>query len=310
MASKSSDAVVRSGWQWRTRQFGHKYGTGLMFFLPFFILFTLFIIVPVIISFVTSLCRYDLINKAQWAGVDNYVHVFLEDDVFTIALKNTLTIAVISGPAGYLASFLMAWIIHQVRFKRLYSLAFYAPSICSAIAMSAVWLYLFSGDRYGFINNFLMRIGAITEPIQWNTDIQTILPVVILISVWMSMGSGFLVFLAGLQNIPRSLYEAARVDGIRNPVQELIYITLPAMKPQLLFGAINSIMGAFAAFDVPVAVAGMPSPSYAAHTLVAHLYDYAFVRFDMGNASTVAVLLFALTFVLQRICFRIFAEKD
>ncbi|MBS5660174.1 MAG: sugar ABC transporter permease [Clostridiales bacterium] len=310
MTSKTSNTATRSGWQWRFRRFGHKYGTGLMFFLPFFTLFALFIIVPVIISFATSLCRYDLINAPKWAGIDNYIHVFLEDDVFLTALKNTLTIAIISGPAGYLASFLMAWFINQVRFKRLYSLAFYAPSICSAIAMSAVWLYLFSGDRYGFINNFLMQIGAITEPVQWNTDIQTILPVVILISVWMSMGSGFLVFLAGFQNIPRSLYEAAKVDGIRNPVQELIYITLPAMKPQLLFGAINSIMGAFAAFDVPVAVSGMPSPGYASHTLVAHLYDYAFIRFDMGNASTVAVLLFTLTFVLQRICFKIFAEKE
>ncbi len=294
----------------RLRAFRRRYGTGLMFFLPFFILFALFIIVPVVMSIGTSLCHYDLINPPRWAGISNYIQVFLEDEVFMIALKNTLWIAAISGPAGYLASFLMAWFINQVRFKKLYSLAFYAPSICSAIAMSTVWLYLFSGDRYGLINNVLFRLGVISDPIQWTTNVNTILPVVILISVWMSMGSGFLVFLAGFQNIPRSLYEAARVDGIRNPVQELLYITLPVMKPQLLFGAINSIMSAFAAFDIPVAVAGMPSPSYAAHTLVAHLYDYAFIRFDMGNASAVAVLLFAMTFVLQRICFRVFADRD
>lgn len=294
----------------KLRRFFHTYKTGLAFFLPFFLLFVLFILVPVLISFVTSLCRYDLINPPSFAGLSNYAQVFLEDDVFLLALKNTLVIAAVSGPAGYLASFLMAWFIHQVRFKRLYSLAFYAPSICSAIAMSTVWLYLFSGDRYGFVNNVLFRLGVITEPIQWNTNVHTILPVVILISVWMSMGSGFLVFLAGFQNIPASLYEAARVDGIRNPVQELWYITLPVMKPQLLFGAVNSVMGAFSAFDIPVAVAGMPSPGYAAHTLVTHLYDYAFIRFDMGKASTVAVLLFLLTFWLQRLCFRIFAERE
>ena len=278
----------------KLRRFFHTYKTGLAFFLPFFLLFVLFILVPVLISFVTSLCRYDLINPPSFAGLSNYAQVFLEDDVFLLALKNTLVIAAVSGPAGYLASFLMAWFIHQVRFKRLYSLAFYAPSICSAIAMSTVWLYLFSGDRYGFVNNVLFRLGVITEPIQWNTNVHTILPVVILISVWMSMGSGFLVFLAGFQNIPASLYEAARVDGIRNPVQELWYITLPVMKPQLLFGAVMSISSAFAVGYANAAITGFPSSNYSTHTLLLHMLDYGTIRFEMGYASAIAVVLFAI----------------
>ncbi len=172
--------------------------------------------------------------------------------------------------------------------------------------MSTIWLIIFSGDRYGYLNNFLLRIGLIAEPILWTKDANYVMWVIILISVWMSMGTGFLVFLAGLQNIDPALYEAARVDGIKNRIQELRYITIPLMKPQLLFGAINSIVNSFAIFDVATSVAGMPSPNYSAHTIVAHLYDYAFTRFNMGYASAVAMALFLITFVLGRVCMKIF----
>lgn len=175
--------------------------------------------------------------------------------------------------------------------------------------MSVIWLYFFSGDRYGFINNILINIGLISEPIQWTVDANYILPVVMIISIWMSMGTGFLVFLAGLQNINSEYYEAGAIDGIRNKFQELIYLTLPMMKPQLLFGAINSIVSSFGVFDIAVSVAGMPSPNYAAHTIVAHLYDYAFIRFQMGYASAIAIVLFLITFLLGRIVFRLLGEK-
>ena len=224
--------------------------------------------------------------------------------------KPVMVFALFSGPIGYLASFFMAWIINQLRFKRVFALAFYAPSITSSVAMSVVWLYIFSSDRYGFANNFLYNMGFINQPILWNQDASTIMPIIILISIWMSMGTGFLVFLAGLQNVSPDICEAGQIDGIRNRFQELIYITLPQMKPQLLFGAINAIAGAFGVFDIAVAFAGMPSPGYAAHTLVAHLYDYAFVRFEMGYASAVACVLFLLTFFFGRICMKIFASGD
>jgi multiple sugar transport system permease protein len=191
----------------------------------------------------------------------------------------------------------------------MFSLAFYAPSITSAVAMSAVWLFFFSSDRYGLINDVLIRIGIINEPILWTKDPEYILWVVIIISVWMSMGTGFLVFLAGLQSIPKFLYEAAAIDGVKNRFMELWHITLPMMKPQLLFGAINSIVGAFGVFDIAVSVAGIPSPNYAAHTIVTHLYDYAFIRFQMGYASAVAVFLFLLTFYLGRISMKIFSSE-
>lgn len=273
-------------------------------------LFALFIILPVLISFGMSFTNYNMIESPDFLGITNYKLLILDDAEFLIALKNTLVFAFISGPIGFLGSFVMAWLINNLKARNLFSLAFYAPSITSGVALSVVWLYFFSSDRYGLINNTLINLGVLSEPIQWTQDVSTVLPVVILISIWMSMGTGFLTFLAGLQNLPHEIYEAGMIDGIRNRFQELIYITLPQMKPQLLFGAINAAVGAFGVFDIAVSVAGLPSPNYAAHTIVAHLYDYAFIRFEMGYASAVAIILFLITFVLGRVFMRVFSEKD
>ncbi|MDC7235858.1 MAG: sugar ABC transporter permease, partial [Spirochaetales bacterium] len=188
---------------------------------------------------------------------------------------------------------------------------FYAPSITSGIAMGVVWMYFFSPDRYGLLNNMLIDWGIIHEPVLWNLDTTTIMPVIMFVQIWMSMGTGFLVFLAGFTNIPSYLYEAGKVDGLRNRYQELWYITLPSMKPQLLFGAVNSIVGSFAVFDITIAVCGaLPTPNYAGHTIVAHMYDYAFIRFDMGYSSGVAVVLFLMTFLLGRLAMKVFSSKD
>ncbi len=285
----------------------HKNVTGYMFLAPFLVLFFIFTLVPVAVAMCTSLSNYNMIQKPSFVGLENYRFLLLDDDVFLIALQKTLFFALVTGPVGYMASFFMAWIISLLKKGRgFFALAFYAPSLTSGVAMSTIWLIIFSGDRYGYLNNFLLRIGLIAEPILWTKDANYVMWVIILISVWMSMGTGFLVFLAGLQNIDPALYEAARVDGIKNRIQELRYITIPLMKPQLLFGAINSIVNSFAIFDVATSVAGMPSPNYSAHTIVAHLYDYAFTRFNMGYASAVAMALFLITFVLGRVCMKIF----
>jgi multiple sugar transport system permease protein len=283
---------------------------GYLFLAPFLVLFFIFLILPVLVALGTSFTNYNMLQPAKWLGFNNYKLLFMDDDVFLIALKNTLVFACITGPIGYMMSFLAAWVINQLRFRNGFALAFYAPSITSGIAMSVVWLYFFSGDRYGLLNNILINLGLIVEPVLWNMDPDTILLVIIVVSVWMSMGTGFLVFLAGLQNVPKSLYEAGRIDGISTKFQELWYITLPLMKPQLLFGAINSIVQSFAVFDIAVSIAGMPSPNYAGHTIVAHLYDYAFIRFQMGYASAIAMVLFILTFTLGRICMKLLSSKD
>jgi len=284
---------------------------GYMFLAPFLVLFVTFTLIPIFVAMGLSLTNYNLIQSPGFVGLTNYMNLILEDDVFLTSLKNTLLFALLTGPTGYIASFLMAWLITLMNKGRgAFALAFYAPSLTSGVAMSTIWLIIFSGDRNGYLNSFLLKIGAVIEPILWTKDANYLKWVIVIISVWMSMGTGFLVFLAGLQNIDPALYEAARVDGMKNRFQELRYITLPMMKPQLLFGAVNSVVNAFAIFDVATSVAGMPSPNYAAHTIVAHLYDYAFIRMNMGYASSVAMILFIMTFVIGRICFYIFRSED
>ena len=293
----------------RVALFWRKNWIGYAFLAPFVILFTIFTVAPVVTAIGLSFTDYNMMQTPHFVGLNNYKLLFLDDEVFTIALSNTVKFAVIVGPAGYLLSFIAAWVINQLKARRAFTLAFYAPSITSGIAMSVVWMVIFSSDRYGYLNNILLNIGLIDEPILWNTDPNYIMKVVVFIQLWMSMGTGFLVFLAGLQNVPSSYYEAAAIDGVKNKFQELIYVTLPVMKPQLLFGAINSIVGSFGVFEIAVSVAGMPSPNYAAHTIVAHLYDYAFIRFQMGYASAVAVVLFIITFVLGRIVMKVLSSK-
>jgi len=287
-----------------------KYGVGCLFIAPFTILFMTFVAVPVIISFSMSFTSYTMLQPPKFLGITNYYLLFLEDDIFLIALKNTFVFAFITGPIGFVMSFMLGWIINNMKFRNLFALAFYAPSITSGIAMAVVWMYFFSSDRYGFINNILFNLGLINTPILWTVSPQTIMPVIIIISLWMSMGTGFLVFLAGFQNISRELYEAAAVDGVKNKFQELFYITIPQMKPQLLFGVINVVVGSFSVFDIAVSVSGIPSPNYAGHTIVSHLYDYAFIRFQMGYASAVAFVLFMLTFSLGRFSIRLLSSKS
>ncbi len=303
-------ALKKSAREKSLRKWLKKNAVGYGFLLPFLVLFIVFSFVPVAVAMYYSLTNYNMIQPAQFVGLQNYSQLLLDDDVFLISLKNTLLFAVITGPVGYLASFFMAWVITLVKRGRgFFSLMFYAPSLTSGVAMANIWMILFSGDRYGYINHLLLRWGLIMEPILWTKDAAYVMPVIMIISVWMSMGTGFLAFLAGFQNMDPSLYEAGRVDGIKSRFQELRYITIPMMKPQMLFGAVNAIVGAFGVFDVATAVAGMPSPNYAAHTIVAHLYDYAFTRFNMGYASAVAMALFAITFTLGRVCMHLFKDN-
>lgn len=286
----------------------NTYRTGILFTAPFLILYAVFVLAPIIICIGISLTNYNLLETPDFVGLTNYKLLFMEDSVFITAVSNTVVFAVISGPISLIASFLLAWIINKAPLSKLFSLAFYAPSITSSIAMTVVWLYFFSPDRYGLINNVLFELGVINEPIYWTTDPATIMIVIIIISIWMSLGSNFMVFIAGLKNTSPELLEAGQMDGIKNQGQELLYIILPQMKPQLLFGIINAVVGAFGVFDIAVTVAGMPSPDYAGHTIVAHLYDYAFIRFEMGYAAAISVMLFIFTFGIGQIAMKLLSK--
>ena len=291
------------------KSFGNK-ALAIAFFLPFFVLFTLFVLAPVVQSVFYSFTNYDLLKRNDFVGFNNYKQLFLNDEIFLLALKNTMVFACIAGPVSYILSFVMAWILNDMKGRTIFALAFYAPSITSGTAMAVIWTYFFSSDSYGLINNFLMNLGLISSPILWNQSVDLIMPVCIFIQIWMSMGTGILVFMAGLQNANQELYEAGAIDGIKGRFAELFYITLPQMKPQLLFGAINTIAGSFGVFDVISSFAGFPSPNYAGHTLVAHVYDYAFVRYEMGYASAVSVILFLITFLFGKAVIFLLSSKD
>lgn len=280
------------------------------FFFPFAVLFTLFVLLPVGMSFYYSLTTFSVVQEPLFVGLQNYKYLFTEDDTFLKAMANTFVFSILSGVLGYALSFVVAWALNTVRLKTVYALAFYAPSITSGIAMSVVWLYFFSPDSAGLINNFLLMNGFIDKPLLWTQDPDLIVWVVTIVSVWMGMGTGFLGFLAGFQNLPSDVFEAGRIDGIQNPFQELIYLILPLMKPMLLFGAINSVASAFSIYDVPLTLIGSPGPENASLTLVGHINDYAFTRLDMGYANTVAVFLFAVTFLIGRGFFHLLGSKD
>lgn len=284
--------------------------TALAFFLPFFILFVIFTILPVAIAIGYSFTSYSGLQRAVFVGLENFRRMFTEDDAFLISLQNTFSFAVISGIIGFCLSFVVAWMIDNVKGRMFFALAFYVPSITGSIAMSVVWLTLFSPDAYGWINNFLIQNGFITQPLLWNQDPDLILPMVCIVTVWMSMGTGFLSFLAGFQNLNKEISEAGWIDGVSNKFQELIYIIIPQMKPMLLFGAVNAVTAAFAVYDVPLTLAGSPGPENASLTIVGHINDYVFTRLNMGYGSAVAIFLFGVTFFLSRILFRVLTEHE
>lgn len=261
---------------------------------PYMIIFFTFTVIPVVFSLVLSFFYFNMLEFPRFVGWQNYSRLFLNDDVFMTALKNTFLFAIITGPISYIACFIFAWIINELspKIRAFMTLVFYAPSISGNVFF--IWLIIFSGDSYGYLNGFLMKVGLILEPIQWLADEKYILTIVMIVQLWLSLGTSFLAFIAGLQTIDQTLVEAGAMDGIKNRWQELWFITLPSMRPQLMFGAVMQITASFAVADVSIALAGFPSVNYAAHTVVTHLMDYGTIRFEMGYASAIATVLFGM----------------
>jgi len=284
---------MKSWWNWKLQEMKaskHSY----VLLAPYMILFTMFTVIPVVISIILSFTYFNMLEFPRFIGWQNYTRLFLEDDVFLIAIKNTLLFAIITGPISYIACFVFAWIINELtpKWRAFMTLIFYAPSISGNVYF--IWLMIFSGDRYGIANGLLIRWGFLLEPIQWLKSEAYIMPILILVQLWLSLGTGFLAFIAGLQTVDRTLYEAGAVDGIKNRWQELWYITLPSMRPQLMFGAVIQLTTSFAVADVSIALAGFPSVNYAAETVVTHLIDFGTTRFEMGYASAIATVLFMI----------------
>ena len=285
--------VSKLRWTWQEMK-NNK--TAYFMLAPFLLLFIIFTVLPVVLSILLSLTDFNMLQMPHFLGIDNYMRLFLDDEIFILAIQNTLVFAAITGPVSYILALLVAWFINELppKIRAVVTLVFYAPSISGNAYL--IWKTLFSSDSYGWANAVLIKYGIITQPILWFQDADFVMPLCIVVALWTSLGTAFLSFIAGFQTIDRSMYEAAAVDGIKNRWQELWYITLPTMRPQLMFGAVLAITNSFGFGAVVDALCGFPSVDYAAHTIMHHLSDYGGSRYEIGYASAIAVILFIIMF--------------
>ncbi len=288
---KTRHEMTKAEWTWFLVR---KNKTAYFMVLPFMFIFVLFTVVPVVASLFLSFTQFNMLEAPKFIFMDNYITLFLDDELFITALKNTLIFAAVTGPVSYLLSFVVAWFINELppKIRAIVTLVFYAPSIAGNAYL--IWTTLFSSDAYGWANAILMELGIIDTPILWFQNATYVMPLCIIVALWMSLGTAFLSFIAGLQGINKSLYEAGAIDGVKNRWQELWYITLPSMKPQLMFGAILAITGAFGFGPVVTALAGNPSVDYVAYTLNHHLAEYQGTRWEVGYASAISFIMFLM----------------
>lgn len=284
---------------------------GYLFAAPYALLFTIFILTPVILAIVLSFTNFNTIQFPEFVGFLNYINLITGDEVFMqYVLPNTVTYALIVGVGGYVLAFLMAWALANLpRVPRtICALILYSPTMTTGVAMTVLWKIMFTGDQTGYLNSWLMELGVINEPIIWLVSADYLLPIVIIIGLWSSMGVGVLSILAGILNTDESLYEAAAIDGVKNRFQEMFYVTIPSMKPQMLFAAVMQIVGAFQNGQIASLLAGNPTPGYAAQLIVNHIEDYGFIRYEMGYAAAVSVALLLIVQVFSKISTKLFGE--
>ncbi|MCS7458965.1 sugar ABC transporter permease [Paenibacillus doosanensis] len=290
------------------------YRLSYLFIAPFMFCFIAFILVPVLAAVCLSFTYFNAIEPPRFIGWTNFQNLISQDLTFLkYALPNTFKFAVIVGPGGYILAFLLAWLITQLpaSLRRWFALAMYTPSLTMGIAMTIVWLPLLSGDRLGYLNSILLQIGFIDEPLLWVTDKAYLMNSMIVVTLWSSMGVGFLAMMAGILNVNPELYEAGRLDGMSSRLQEIWYITIPSMKPQMLFGAVMALVSTFKAGLIGVELSGQnPTPQYSGHLIINHIEDYGFTRFEMGYAAAISVFLLVLMYVSNKLCWGLFGSKE
>lgn len=291
----------------------HEEGSAYAFLLPYALLFIVFIVIPVIAAAGLSFTFFDAVQSPRFVGLDNYIALLTQDDTFMrYVLPNTLQFAVIVGPGGYVLAFLLAWMLAQLPKipRTIFALILYSPSMTAGVAMTVVWRALFSGDQTGYLNSFLMGLGLMREPVQWLQSPQYLMSIMIIVTMWSSMGIGFLAMLAGILEISPELYEAAAIDGMSSRWQEIFLITIPSIKPQMLFGAVMAIVGTFQAGAIGVTLSGSnPTPQYAGQLIVNHIEDYGFLRYEMGYAAAISVVLLLMVLFFSRVANRLFASE-
>ncbi len=283
-----------------------------VFIAPYVILFSLFIVVPVAIAIALSFTNFNTIQVPDFVGFMNYVNLLTRDAIFMqYVLPNTILFALIVGPGGYILSFFLAWCLSQVSKgpRTVLALLIYSPSMTSGVAMTVVWRILFSGDERGYLNALMLNLGWISEPIAFLQSTEYLMPVMIVVALWSSMGVGFLAMLAGMMNIDETMYEAGEIDGIRNRFQEVFYITVPLMKPQMLFGMVMAVVNTFQVGYIGVSLSGAnPTPQYAGQLIVNLIEDYGFIRYEMGYASAASVVLLLMIYFITKQSGKMFKE--
>lgn len=298
----------------RIRRWAKKEGSAYAFVSMYAIIFIIFIVIPVFTAAILSFTSFDTLQFPSFIALKNYIVLLTSDEVFMqYVLPNTIKFAVLVGPGGYALSFFLAWVLAQLPklSRTIMALILYSPSMTSGVAMTVVWLIVFSGDQNGYLNSLLMNWNIIQEPIQWLTSPQYLMTIMMVVTLWSSMGVGFLAMLAGILDINPEIYEAGYLDGIKNRFQEIIYITIPSMKPQMLFGAVMAIVATFQAGSIGVMLSGSnPTPQYAGQLIVNHIEDFGFLRYEMGYAAAVSVILLGMVFIFSRIATKLFSEKD
>lgn len=298
----------------RFRHWLNKEGRAYAFLSGYALMFIIFIVVPVLVAVFLSFTFFDTIQVPTFTGLKNYIALLTQDDIFMrYVLPNTIKFAVIVGPGGYVLSFMLAWMLAQLPKgpRTIFALILYSPSMTTGVAMAVVWKTLFSGDQNGYLNSFLLGLNAIQEPVQWLQSPEYLMTIMIVVTLWSSMGVGFLAMLAGILEINPELYEVGSLDGISNRFQEIIHITIPSMKPQMLFGAVMAIVGTFQAGAIGVTLSGAnPTPQYAGQLIVNHIEDYGFLRFEMGYAAAVSVVLLLMVLFFSRVANRLFVSDD
>ena len=291
----------------------HSNWNGYVFMAPYAIIFIVFILVPVLLAVVLSFTNFNSIEFPKFTGFLNYITLITSDDVFMqYVLPNTVVYAVVVGIGGYVLSFILAWALCNLTHlpRTIFALILYSPSMTVGVAMTVLWKVIFSGDQTGLLNSWLISLGIINEPVIWLVNANYLLTIVIIVGLWSSMGVGFLSMISGILNSNEELYEAAAIDGIKNRFQEMIYITIPQMKPQMLFAAVMSIVNAFQNGMISTWLTGNPSPGYAAQLIVNHIEDYGFLRYEMGYAAAVSVVLLLIVQLFSKVCNKLLTDKD
>ncbi|MBB5377969.1 multiple sugar transport system permease protein [Deinococcus metalli] len=276
--------------------------TGYLFILPWLIGFVVFVAGPMLFSLYASFTDYDVTSRMKWVGLDNYVRLFTSDDLFWTSLYNTGFYVLFAVPLGIVTGLLIAVLLNQrIPGQRVFRTIFFLPKVLTGVAVLLLWLWVFNPE-FGPINTFLRFIGVQNPPL-WFSDPTWAKPALIIMSMWGAAG-GYIIYLAGLQGVPRHLYEAANLDGA-SPLRQFLSITVPMMSPTIFFKLITGISAAFQFWESALIVSegGKGGPSYSTLFYGLYMWQKAFTDYQMGYASAMAWILLVIILIITALQF-------